>query len=61
VPDTYLGRTPSTSQERVAGELVVQLDLIAAAADRLAAQVPDLHAQRAEDLTRELRRRYGRP
>jgi hypothetical protein len=59
--DTYLGRSPSTSEERAAGELVAQLDLIAAAADRLATQVPDIHAQRAEDLTRELRRRYGQP
>jgi hypothetical protein len=41
------------------GELVAQLDLIAAAADRVAAQVPDIHAQRAEELTRELRRRHG--
>ncbi|OLT22913.1 hypothetical protein BJF78_32815 [Pseudonocardia sp. CNS-139] len=30
-------------------------------ADRLAAQVPDVHVQRAEELTRELRRRYGEP
>ncbi|GAA3110916.1 hypothetical protein GCM10010464_87150 [Pseudonocardia yunnanensis] len=59
--DTYLGRAPSTSEERAAAELVAQLDLIAAAADRLAAQVPDIHAERAEDLTRELRRRYGQP
>ena len=42
-------------------ELVTQLDLIAGAVDRLAAQVPDVHAQRAEDLTRELRRRHGEP
>lgn len=56
--DTYLGRSPSTSAERAAAELVTQLDLIAGAADRLAAQVPDVHAQRAEDLTRELRRRH---
>ncbi|WP_433278384.1 hypothetical protein ACQPZA_03705 [Pseudonocardia xinjiangensis] len=59
--DTYLGRTPSTSAERAAGEFVAQLHLIAAAADRLAAEVPDIHVQRAEDLTRELRRRHGEP
>jgi hypothetical protein len=57
--DTYLGRAPSSSAERAAAELVTQLDLIAGAADRLAAQVPDVHVQRAEDLTRELRRRHG--
>jgi hypothetical protein len=43
----------------VARELRTQLELIAARADRLAAQVPDVHAKRAEDLTRELRRRHG--
>lgn len=59
--DTYLGRAPSSSAERAAVELVTQLDLIAGAADRLAAQVPDVHVQRAEELTRELRRRYGNP
>jgi hypothetical protein len=59
--DTFLGRTPSTAAERAATELVTQLDLIAGAADRLAAQVPDVHAQRAEDLTRELRRRHEQP
>jgi hypothetical protein len=59
--DTYLGRAPSTAADRAAAELVTQLDLIAGAADRLAAQVPDVHAQRAEDLTRELRRRHGEP
>ncbi len=57
--DTYLGRGPSTSAERAAAELVTQLDLVASAADRLATDVPDVHAQRAEDLTRELRRRHG--
>lgn len=57
--DTYLGRGPSTSAERAVAELVTQLDLIAAAADRLATDVPDIHAQRAEDLTHELRRRHG--
>jgi hypothetical protein len=60
--DTYLGRAPSTAAaDRSAAELVTQLDLIAAAADRLAAEVPDIHAQRAEDLTRELRRRHDNP
>jgi hypothetical protein len=57
--DTYLGRASSTPADRAATELVAQLDLIAGAADRLVEQVPDVHAQRAEDLTRELRRRYG--
>jgi hypothetical protein len=28
--------------------------------DELAPQVPDVHARRAEDLTRELRRRHER-
>jgi hypothetical protein len=43
-------------------ELVTQLDLIAGAADGLPRRsVPDVHAQRAEDLTRELRRRHGEP
>jgi hypothetical protein len=59
--DTYLSRAPSTAADRAAVELVTQLDLIAGAVDRLAAQVPDVHAQRAEDLTRELRRRHGEP
>jgi hypothetical protein len=59
--DTYLGRAASTPTDRAVAELVAQLDLVAAAADRLAALVPDVHAQRAEDLTRELRRRYGQP
>lgn len=57
--DTYLGRAPSTPAEHAAAELVEQLSLVARAADRLAAAVPDVHAQRAEDLTEELRRRYG--
>ena len=57
--DTCAGRTPSTSVQRAAAELMTQLDLIAGAADRLAAEVPDVHAERAEDLTRELRRRHG--
>jgi hypothetical protein len=59
--DTYLGRSPSTSGEPAALELVTQLDMIAARVDRLAAEVPDVHAQRAEDLTRDLRRRHEQP
>lgn len=64
--DTYLGRAPSpaalsSSAQRSATELVTQLDLIASSADRLAASVPDVDVQRAEELTRELRRRHGEP
>lgn len=44
---------------RDAGELVTQLDIVAGAVDRLAAQVPDVEVQRSQDLTDELRRRYG--
>ncbi len=57
--DTYLGRSPSTAEEGAAQELGTQLDLLIGQADRLAAQVPDVHTQRAEDLTREMRRRHG--
>ncbi|MHA6626957.1 hypothetical protein ACU61A_16100 [Pseudonocardia sichuanensis] len=56
--DTYLGRAPSTPAEHAARELRTQLELVVAGADGLAAQVPDVHAQRAEDLTREMRRRH---
>lgn len=59
--DAYLGRAPSTSARHAAAHLVKQLDLIAGGADRLAASVPDVDAQRAEDLTKELRRRHGDP
>jgi len=45
--------------DRAAAELVEQLGLVARAADQLAVTVPDVHAQRAEDLTEELRRRIG--
>lgn len=38
--------------------LVARLTAIGDRADRLAAQIPDIHARRAEDLTRELRRRH---
>lgn len=38
--------------------LAEHLALIAAAADALAAEVPDTRGERAEDLTRDLRRRY---
>ena len=56
--DLYLGRGPTTPQRRAAGELARQLALIADAADRLAAEVPDTGVLRAEELTDELRRRY---
>lgn len=56
--DTFVGRSPSSSREVAVTELVAQLDVIAGSADRLAAAVPDVHAQRAADLTRELRERH---
>jgi hypothetical protein len=59
--DTYLGRGPSTPEEPAARELRAQLTLVAERADRLVAQVPDIHVRRAEDLTREMRRRHERP
>lgn len=59
--DTYLGRTRVASPQRAAAELAIQLDVIAAATDRLAASVPDIDVRRAEDLTEELRRRHGDP
>ena len=57
--DTYLGRAPSTPEEPAARELGAQLKLVVARADRLVAQVPDIHVRRAEELTREMRRRHG--
>lgn len=57
--DTYLRRPPSTPPDTAARELAAQLEMISVGADRLAAQVPDVHAGRAADLTREMRRRYG--
>ncbi|OZM83924.1 hypothetical protein [Pseudonocardia sp. MH-G8] len=57
--DTYLRRPPWTPPDTAARELAAQLEMISAGADRLAAQVPDVHAGRAADLTREMRRRYG--
>jgi hypothetical protein len=59
--DTYLGRSPSTPEEPAARELRAQLALVADRTERLFAQVPDVHVQRAEDLTREMRRRRERP
>jgi hypothetical protein len=56
--DTYLGRAPSTPADVAGRELVAQLGMIAARADRLVEQVPDVHVRRAEDLTEELRRRH---
>ena len=57
--DTYLGRAPSTPEEPAVRELRAQLELVLGRADRLVAQVPDVHVRRAEDLTREMRRRRG--
>jgi hypothetical protein len=57
--DTYLGRAPSTPEEPASRELGAQLKLVVARADRLVAQVPDIHVRRAEELTREMRRRHG--
>ena len=57
--DTSLARGPEIETRCAAVELVAQLDVIAGAADRLAAQVPDVRVHRAGDLTRELRRRHG--
>jgi hypothetical protein len=59
--DTYLGRAPSTPHEPAVRELRAQLTLVAERADRLVAQVPDVHVRRAEDLTEEMRRRRERP
>jgi hypothetical protein len=59
--DTYLGRAPTTPEEPAARELRAQLKLLVERADRLVAQVPDVHVRRAEDLTREMRRRHERP
>jgi hypothetical protein len=58
--DTYLGRSPTTPEEPAARELRAQLELVVGRADRLVAQVPDVHARRAEDLTREMRQRHER-
>jgi hypothetical protein len=56
--DTYLGRPPSSPEAPAARELRAQMDLVAERTDRLVAQVPDVHVRRAEDLTREMRRRH---
>jgi hypothetical protein len=56
--DAYLAR-PDTAA--AAAELATQLDLVAAVTDRLAGEVPEVTAARAEELTRELRRRYPPP
>ena len=42
-------------------ELATQLDLVAPVADGLVAAMPEASAARAEELTRELRRRYPPP
>ena len=57
--DAYFGRAPSMPPDTAARELTAQLRMIGARADRLEAQVPDVHARRAEDLTRDMRRRHG--
>jgi hypothetical protein len=59
--DTYLDRPPSSPEGPAARELRAQLELVTGRADRLVAQVPDVHVRRAEDLTREMRRRHERP
>lgn len=59
--DTYLGRGRSTPEADAAIRLATQLNVVAGATDRLAASVPDVHAERAEELTRDLLRRHGRP
>ncbi|WP_066907694.1 hypothetical protein [Millisia brevis] len=59
--DAYLGRRSSSSQEHAANQLAAQLGVIAGAIERLAASTPDVDVERAEDLTRELRRRHGDP
>ena len=59
--DGYLGRGRAASVGRAAAELVRQLDVIAGAVDRLAVDVPDHDALRAEELTRDLLRRHGEP
>lgn len=55
---TYRERSRD-EQQRAERELAAQLGIVARAADRLADEVPDGHAQRAQELTEELRRRYG--
>lgn len=57
--DAYFGRAPSMPPDTAARELTAQLEMIGARVDRLETQVPDVHARRAEDLTRDMRRRYG--
>jgi hypothetical protein len=57
--DTYVDRPPSSSVIRAQAALVEQLGVIARAVDRLVAEVPDVHADSAEALTEDLRRRYG--
>ncbi|GAA0924853.1 hypothetical protein [Pseudonocardia zijingensis] len=52
---------PGCLDEPGARELRGRLALVAERADRLVAQVPDVHARRAADLTREMRLRHERP
>ncbi|ODU05597.1 MAG: hypothetical protein ABS81_07105 [Pseudonocardia sp. SCN 72-86] len=56
--DAYLARPDATA---AAAELATQLDLVAPVADRLVEAMPEASAARAEELTRELRRRYPPP
>ena len=58
--DAYFRRAPAAPPDTAARELATQLEMIGVRADRLAAQVPDSDARRAEDLTREMRRRHER-
>jgi hypothetical protein len=52
--DGWFAQPPAIPEQ----ELDARLALIGERAERLVAEVPDVHARRAEDLTRELRRRY---
>lgn len=54
----YRDRSPSPDG-RAAAALAEQLGVVAAAVDALAAEVPRSGAGRAEELTRDLRRRYA--
>ncbi len=58
--EVYRTRPPTANHARAAAALVEQLTVIATAADRLAAEIPESGADRAATLTEDLRRRYGR-
>lgn len=57
--DVHLRQAAPTPPPRAVRELAAQLQMIRERADGLAAQVPDVRARRAEELTREMRRRHG--